>query len=117
MPFDKTLINILHSMVKEENKIKDYKRRIRIKGVVKAKGATKKGNITLKIKKEGDEYNFTVIKSHKESFALAEKLNIGKSVSIEGIPKFRFIICTRIKLLDIAVNNGKQAKLNQFKEN
>ena len=76
MPFDKTLINILHSMVKEENKIKDYKRRIRIKGVVKAKGATKKGNITLKIKKEGDEYNFTVIKSHKESFALAEKLNI-----------------------------------------
>ncbi len=52
-----------------------------------------------KLKKEENEYKFTILKSHKERFSLAEKLAVGKSVSLEGIPRFRMIICTRLKAL------------------
>lgn len=109
-------------MARMEKKIKEFKKRLRLKGKVVAKGTTKKGNITLTVKRDEDELKFTVLKSHKESFALAERLSIGKSVSAHGIPKFRMIICTRLKVLDKGVDESKQRKLgfnsiefNQFK--
>lgn len=108
------LLDTLKALVDKEKKIKEYKRRLRVKGRIIAKGKTKKGNITLKVEKEGEDYNFTVIKSHKERFALAEKLETGRSVSIEGIPKFRIIICTRLKALGRGAAKGKQAKLEGF---
>ncbi len=111
---DKTLINTLKVMANQERKIKEFKKRIRLKGRVKDKGTTKKGNIILSIEKEGETDKFTILKTHKESFALAKKLKKGNSVSIEGIPKFRMIICTRLKLLEKGLKQGKQAKLDQF---
>lgn len=108
---DTTLINRLTVLANKEKKIKEYKRRLRIKGRITTKGTTKKGNIILKIKKDNNEYKFTVLKSHKERFALAEKLNLGRSISIEGIPKLGMIICTRLKLLEKGIQEGKQTKL------
>ena len=113
---DKTLINTLKVRANQEKKINEYKRRIRLKGKVSAKGTTKKGNISLSIEKDGESDKFTILKSHKENFALAEKLKLGNVVSIEGIPKFRMIICTRLKLLGKGVAEGKQIKLNQYNE-
>ena len=111
---DTTLIDTLKVLADKEKKIKEYKRRIRIKGKIIAKGKTKKGNITLKCEKDGEDYSFTVIKSHKERYALAEKLQLGRSVSIEGIPKFRMTICTRLKAIDKGLMKGNQAKLKNY---
>ena len=108
---DTTLIDKLTEMASKEKKIKEFKKRLRIKGKVLAKGETKKGNITLTIRKGEDEFKFTVLKSHKESFALAERLSIGKSVSVHGIPKFRMIICTRLKVVEKGIDESKQKKL------
>jgi len=108
---DKTLINKLTEMAKKEKKIKEFKKRLRVKGKVIKKGETKKGNITITVKEKDDEFKFTVLKSHKESFALAEKLAVGKSVSVQGIPKFRMIICTKLKILDKGIDESKQRKL------
>src|SRR3989338_4645383 len=108
---DTTLIDKLTEMANKEKKIKEFKKRLRIKGKVLAKGETKKGNITLTIRKGEDEFKFTVLKSHKESFALAERLSIGKSVSVHGIPKFRMIICTRLKVVEKGIYESKQKKL------
>ncbi len=108
---DTTLIDKLTEMANKEKKIKEFKKRLRIKGKVVAKGKTKKGNIALTIKKSEDEFKFTILKSHKESFALAEMLSIGKSVSAHGIPKFRMIICTRLKLLEKGIDESKQKRL------
>ncbi len=108
---DTTLIDRLTLLANREKKIKEYKRRLRVKGKVVEKGTTKKGNIALKIKKDDNECKFTVLKSHKERFALAEKLKINNSVSIEGISKFRMIICTRLKALEKGIQEGKQTKL------
>ncbi len=108
---DTTLIDRLTVLANKEKKIKEYKRRLRVKGKVAEKGTTKKGNLTLKVKKEENEYKFTVLKSHKEHFTLAEKLKVNNSVSVEGIPKFRMIICTRLKVLEKGINEGKQARL------
>ncbi len=63
------------------------------------KGKTKKGSIKLIIEKDDDKYNFIVIKTHKENYALAEKLKVGSFVSAVGINKFRAIICTQLKQL------------------
>src|SRR3989338_9459479 len=109
-----TLLDALKALADKEKKIKSYKTRIRVKGKIIAKGKTKKGNITLKVEKEGEIYTFAVIKSHKERFALAEKLEIGRSASIEGIPKFMIIICTRLKAADKGLAKGKQIKLEGF---
>ena len=109
---DTTLIDRLTVLASKEKKIKEFKGRLRVTGKVVEKGMTKKGNITLKIKKDDNEYKFTVLKSHKDRFALAEKLTAGKSLSIEGIPKFRMIICTRLKGLEKGIQEGKQTKLN-----
>ena len=111
---DTTLIDNLKALADKEKKVKEYKRRLRVKGKLIAKGKTKKGNITLKIDKEGEDYSFTVIKSHKERYALAEKLQIGRSISIEGKPKFRMIICTRSKPLDKGLIKGTQTNLEKF---
>lgn len=108
---DTTLIDRLTVLANKEKKLKEYKRRLRIKGKITGKGITKKGNILLKVKKEENECKFTVLKSHKERFALAEKLTPGKSVSIEGVSKFRMIICTRLKALEKGIQEGKQTKL------
>ena len=43
--------------------------------------------------------DFIVIKTHKENFALAERLEVGSFVSVAGISKFRVIICTQLKQL------------------
>ena len=109
---DTTLIDRLTVLANKEKKIKEFKRRLRIKGKVVGKGTTKKGNITLKIRKDDNEYKFTVLKSHKERFALAEKLKMNNSVSIEGISKFRMIICTRLKALEKGIQESKQTKLS-----
>ena len=108
---DTRLIDTLTEMANKERKIKEFKRRLRIRGKVTAKGKTKKGNLTLTVKKDEDEFKFTVLKSHKERFALAEKLAVGKSVSVMGIPKFRMIICTKLKVLDKGIDMSKQRKL------
>ena len=113
---DTTLIDRLTVLANKEKKIKEFKRRLRIKGKITEKGTTKKGNITLKVEKGNNEYKFTVLKSHKERFALAEKLTLGKSVSLEGISKFRMIICTRLKALKKGLTNGKQMKLEGYAE-
>ena len=110
---DTTLIDRLTVLANKEKKIKEFKRRLRVKGKIIEKGTTKKGNITLKIRKDDNEYKFTVLKSHKERFALAEKLKMNNNVSIEGISKFRMIICTRLKALEKGIQEGKQTKLKE----
>ncbi|MBU1130466.1 OB-fold nucleic acid binding domain-containing protein [Patescibacteria group bacterium] len=108
------LIDVLKVMAKKEKKIKEYKRRVRIKGRVTVIGKTKNDNITLTVVKDDNEYKFTVVKSHKERFALAEKLKVGCSVSVEGIPKFRALICTRLKVLRRRVDDAEQTRLGRY---
>ena len=110
---DTTLIDRLTVLANKEKKIKEFKRRLRIKGKITEKGTTKKGNITLKVKKDDNDYKFTVLKSHKERFALAEKLKVNNSISAEGIPQFRMIICTRLNALEKGIQEGKQTKLTK----
>ena len=81
---DTRLIDALTELARKEKKIKEFKRRLRVKGKVVGKGLTKKGNITIIVRENEDDFKFTVLKSHKESFALAEKLPAGKSVSVMG---------------------------------
>lgn len=111
---DTTLIKTLEALAKTEKKIKGYKRRIRIKGKVVAKGVTKNGNISLKIEKEGENCSFTVLRSHRERFALAGKLEVGKNISIAGIPRFRMVICTLLKPLEKVRGVERQEKLKNF---
>lgn len=111
---DTTLLDKIKILADKERKIKEYKRRFRIKGKVVAMGMTKNGNISLTILKDEDTHKFTVLKSHKERYALAENLKIGKSVSAEGIPKFRMIICTRLKIIENGIDKNKQANLMNF---
>ena len=40
--------------------------------------------------KEDEDYSFIVIKTHKERYALAEKLSLGKVVSIERHSKVSY---------------------------
>ena len=95
---------------RKRKKIKEYKHWLRLKGKVMRKGATKKGNITLNVKKDENNYKFTILKSHKERFTLAEKLKSSQNVSIESIPKFKMIICTRLKIMEKGIPDGKQAR-------
>lgn len=109
---DTRLIDTLSELVKKEKKTKEYKSRLRIKGKITEKAKTKKGNITLTITKDKEDFKFTILKSHKERFSIAEKLDIGKSVSVEGISKFKYVICTKLKLWDKGIDESKQMKLN-----
>lgn len=113
---DTTLIDKLTVLANQEKKIKEFKRRFRIKGKVVKKSDTKKGNITLTIEKDKQRYKITVLKSHKEKYALANKMIIGNAVSAEGIPRLKYIICTRLKLLEKGIADGKQGKLNNYTE-
>ena len=96
---DRTLINRISELARKEKKIKEFKSRVRVKGKIIKKGKTKKGSIKLIVQKADDKYNFVVIKTHKENFALAERLEVGSFVSVAGISKFRVIICTQLKQL------------------
>ena len=111
---DTTLLNRLTVLAEKERKLKEYKRRIRLKGKVIAKGVTKKKNLTLTVEKDHESLKFTILRSHKDTFLLAEHLKVGKSISIEGIPKFRMIICTRLKTIDKGIDVNKQVKLTEF---
>lgn len=102
----KELSKIIRKLVIKEKKVNEYKKRIRLKGIIEKKSLSKKENIILTINKT----NFTILKSHKEKFNLAEKLNINDNVSIEAIPKFKINICTKLKKLDYK----KQHNLNEF---
>ncbi len=107
---DKTLINTLSKLASQEKKIKAFKSRVRVKGKIIKKGKTKKGSIKLIVQKGEDRYNFVVIKTHKENFALAEKLEVGSYVSAVGINKFRAIICTQLKRIH-KIDESKQTTL------
>ena len=96
--FDPTLINTLKSMAKKEKSKKDFMRRARINGVIVKKSLTKNGNIRLEIKKGEIAHKFIIIKTHKERYALAQKLKLKAKVYAEGIRRFSVIICTRITL-------------------
>ncbi len=112
---DKTLIERLTVFAAKEKKAKEYKRRLRVKGTLISKHLTKNGNIGLKIEKNGEHYSFTVLKSHKEKYALAEKLKSGMTISIEGIRHIRTAFCTRLKAIEKS-SPGKQTELADFKE-
>src|SRR3989344_8176750 len=70
---DTTLIDRLTVLANKEKKIKLFKRRLRIKGKITEKGTTKKGNITLKVKKGHVCFNTDLVKI---------KVNIQKAESI-----------------------------------
>ena len=108
--FDDSLIKKLNVLAKKEKKVKEFKRRVRAKGRVIRKSKTKKGNIGLKVGKGDDEFNFIVVKTHKERFALAKKLKKGDCVKVEGISRFRAIICTRLKRIE-KIDESRQTKL------
>ncbi len=109
---DKTLINLVKKLADEERKIKEFKSRIRIKGKIVAKFLTKNENIKLTVKKDETEISFIILKSHKNTYFLAERLSLGRSVSLEGIrKKLRMIICTKLKVLDKGIDSSKQLKL------
>ena len=111
---DKTLINSLNARVKKEKLIKNIRSRLRIKGILTEKTRTKKGNLQLKIRKGKEDYTFTILKTHKEKIERAEHLQIKRSISIEGINKFRIIICTRFKELDKGIDNSNQTKIDEY---
>ncbi len=108
---DKTLINTLSALARKEKKGKEFKRRVRVKGKVVKKGLTKKCNVRLVVQKGENKYSFVIIKSHKERYALAETLTNGSLVSIEGINKFRVVICTKLKKIN-RVDSSTQATLS-----
>ena len=107
---DKTLLKTLSALASKEKKVKEFKRRVRVKGELAEKGFTKNGNIRLVVQKGEDRYKFVVIKSHKADFALAEKLSKGSFVSAEGINKFRAVICTKLKRIQ-KVDESEQKTL------
>jgi hypothetical protein len=107
------LLKIATEMAEKEKKINEFKKRIRIKGTIVKKALTKNGNIKLIIKKDDDKFNFIVLKSHKDKFALAEKLVKGNSVSAQGISRFRAIICTQLKQIK-RIDESKQSKLDKY---
>jgi hypothetical protein len=110
---DKTLINSLSVLARKEKKGKEFSRRVRVKGKVIDKGLTKNNNVKLVVKKGEDKYSFVVIKTHKANYALAGKLTKGSLVSIEGINKFRTIICTKLKQIN-QVDESKQTILQNI---
>lgn len=111
---DTRLITALKTLAEKEKKIKEYKKRLRIKGRVGTLHPTKRGNVMLTVKKDKEDYAFTILKSHKERFALANRLHEGNSISIEGITKRRYTICTRLKILEKGLPAGKQSNLEKY---
>ncbi len=108
---DKTLLNTLSALARKEKLGKAFSRRVRVKGKVIEKELTKNNNIKLVVQKGEDKYNFVIVKSHKDNYALAEKITEGSLVSAEGINKFRAIICTKLKQIH-KIDNSTQATLS-----
>jgi tRNA(Ile2) C34 agmatinyltransferase TiaS len=111
---DKTLINTLTVLARKEKKVREFKGRVRVKGKIVKKGLTKKGNIRLTVQKGEGKYNFIIIKSHKDDYALAEKLAKGSFVNAEGINKFRAIICTKLKKIQRIETSEQKMLIEQF---
>ncbi|MCK5283493.1 MAG: hypothetical protein KAK00_08875 [Nanoarchaeota archaeon] len=110
---DNRLQRIIKEMASEEKKLKEFKRRLHAKGKIIEKKLTDNENIKLRIKKGDDKFNFIVLKSHKERFELANKLQKGEYVSASGIPKFRYLLCTRLKKIK-KIDESRQSKLESF---
>lgn len=110
---DTQLIDTLHEMAQTEKKIKEFKRKIRFRGKITKKSLTKNKNIRLSVKKGEDKFNFIILKTHKERYALADKLTIGTSVYVEGISRFRAIICTKLKQIK-RIDESEQSRLETF---
>lgn len=109
---DRTLINLVKELADKERTTKEFKSRIRIKGKIVAKSLTKNGNVKLTVKKDENEISFIILKNHKETYFLAERLSLGRSVFVEGIrKKLRMIICTKLKALDKGIDASKQLRL------
>ncbi len=109
--FDPTLINTLKSMAVKEKKKKDFMRRARIDGVLVKKSLTKNGNIRLEIKKGEISHKFIVIKTHKERYAIAQKLKRKANIYAEGIRRFSINICTKLSISQ----DKKKPKKNKAK--
>ena len=107
---DRTLINKLSELARKERKAKEFKRRVRVKGRIVKKGKTRKGSIKLIIQNADEKYNFIIVKTHKEKYALAERLKAGSYVAAVVISKFRAIICTQLKQLQ-NVDESRQTVL------
>ena len=110
---DNRLLKIVKEMASKERKLKEFKRRLHLKGELLEKALTDKKNIKLRIQEKDGTATLIVLKSHKESYALASVLNAGEYVSATGIPKFRYILCTRIKRMK-RPESGTQSRLESF---
>ena len=108
---DTTLIDTLKEMSEKEKKIKGFKRLSRIKGKLIKKSLTKNKNIRLTIKKGEREITFIVLQTHKERYSIADKLKIDSTVYANGIPKFRMIICTKLRQDLKGIDESRQMTL------
>lgn len=107
---DRSLINRLEILAKKEKTAKEFKSRLRVKGILTAKSLTKKQNLVIIVNRDSVEHKLVIPKSHKEKYALAEKLPIGSTISVEGSRKLRMIICTKLKVLQY-FDQSKQTTL------
>lgn len=96
---DKTLMNLTKELADKERKIKEFKNRLRCKGRVTGITYTKKGHLKLTLKNKRGEFSCIILRTHMESYILAQKASIGTPVSIQAIPKLRMNICTKLKIL------------------
>ena len=116
VPFDRTLLNRLEKLCAEQQKSKEFKKRLRIKGKIQEKSLTKKGNLKLRIKKGENVFKIVVLQNHKEKFKLAENMVVNSSVYAEGLPKLGFILCTKLNLLTREIDESEQIKLGEFSD-
>ncbi|MEA2035988.1 MAG: hypothetical protein U9O94_00660 [Nanoarchaeota archaeon] len=107
------LLKILGEMVKKEKAAKYFKSKLRIKGEIIKKSLTKNKNIKLQIQCKQDKDNVIVLKTHKGRYKLAETLMKGNYVSAEGIPKLRWVLCTKLKKIE-RIDLSKQDSLEKF---
>ena len=108
------LLEVLKEIAERERQLNQYKSRVRVKGKIVRKEMTKNGNISLTIGRNKASFKFIVLKSHKERFAFAQKLAIGRSVSVIGINKLKMNICTRLLPVEKGISDGKQRKLEEY---
>jgi len=104
----------MEKLCAEQQKSKEFKKKLRIRGKLQEKSLTKKGNIKLKITKGENVFRIVVLQSHKEKFKLAENLLVNSSVYAEGLPKLGFILCTKLNLLTREIDESEQVKLGEF---
>jgi len=107
------LINKLKKLAKKEKKTNEFRRRLRIRGRIIRKSLTKNENIRITVWDNEAEMSFVVMKPNKEIYNLAKRLLIGTSIYIEGIRRFRVVICTRLKKIKI-IDRSKQKTLKNY---